>query len=329
VAALITAALAAPYALAQSDRPLDVLIVIDNTGSMRGVIEQARSDAAQVVNAVQQDYPDSRFGLATVADSDVSFRLVEPLSDQPDDVVAALVSPTSPVNAEDSGSPGLPEAYVRAVYEARALPWQSGAGRLIVLVNDDFPKDDNINEGVPTGIQNASFDAETGRDSDATGAVLDWQDQLAALPGEGIILTVLFTGRADYLPYWEWWTEQTGGFARQLGQGDDLADALVDLIEAGAEQAIIDPDPPPEPDVDAPEVVAVVAVLGGAALGITVLNSPARRQRRLIRRHVRLQPTPDSAGTHISTRPAEAARAPTVSLQPRSAPVDHSVIEGK
>lgn len=332
-AALLAATVAAPQALAQSDQPLDVLIVIDNTSSMRGVITQARGDAAQVVADVQQDYPDSRFGLATVADFEDSFKLVEPLSDQTENLVAALDDPDSPVDADDSAGDS-PEAYVRAIHDARDLPWRPSAGRVIVLINDDLPKDDDINDGVPDAFQRSTVAAETGRDVDASGQVLDWQDELAALPQEGIVLTVLFDGRGDYLPYWEWWTQQTGGFATELGQVDNLADTLVELIGAGAEEAI-DPDPSPAPDDPSPaldddtiEAVAVGAVIGGAALSIAVLNTPTRRQRRLIRRHVRLQPTPDSAGAHTNTRPAEAANTPTVRLHPRPASVDHSIIEG-
>jgi hypothetical protein len=322
VAALAFALLVAPAAVAQSEDPLDVLIVIDNTGSMGGVIEKARQGAAQIVGALEEDFPDTRFALATVADGSDAWSLVQPFTAEASEVVNALVDEDH-VNASADGSPGWPEAYVRAVHEARALGWRDGADRVVVLINDDLPKDDDINEGVPAEYQRDGVPPDTlaaGPDVDANGQPLDWQEELESLKNEGIVLAVVFNGYPDYLSYWEWWTKQTDGVAQQLAD-DALAPTIRDLVERSV--------PPPDP-VNTGVVLGAIGLtlLAGAGVATAVARSPTRRQRLLVRRHVRLEPVVDATGTHYSSGLPDAKTLPTVRLEPRAALAEHRVLEG-
>lgn len=218
--------------------PVDVLFLFDTTGSMGGALSEAKSQVSGSIAKIRADYADSRFGVAAVADyaPDVPWALTSPLTAD----VAAVQSAIDPLSA--SGGGDSPEAYTRALYEAAedsAVGWRAEAKRLVVLVNDDVPHDNDLNEGVPTEIVSFGSPWNTGVDPGRDGVSgtsddLDWQGTLQHLKESGIVFaSVLYSGDSSYLPYWEWWTKQTGGVTRVGGDGTPLGDTLVTVIFEG------------------------------------------------------------------------------------------------
>ncbi|MBB4661270.1 vWA domain-containing protein [Conexibacter arvalis] len=224
----------------------DVVVVFDTTGSMSGAIDEAKDEMRNVIDEVGARFGDVRYAVAAVSDygavddygddGDEPWTLVQPLTDDRLAVQAAIDA------LDASGGGDEAEAYGRALREAdtsAAIGFRPGAQRLVVLVADSVPHDDDLNEGVPDELQTYSSPFDTGVDPGpderfGTADDIDWQTQLAELRAHGIPLYfVLFKGGSDLLGYWRHWAGTTGGSASTSGAGD-LGSTLVDAISAGA-----------------------------------------------------------------------------------------------
>jgi hypothetical protein len=271
-------------ASAQADTPAhtDVMFVFDTTGSMGGAISEAQSDIQEAMSQIASALPDPQFGLVEVSDYDevtnpgefeygigsgfAPWTLHVPITANQSQVSQALLNLSA-----DGGGDG-PEAYGRALFESAANPgigWRAGARGVIVLVADNVPHDNDLNEGIPPELFAEESPFDTGIDPGAdntvgTGDDLDWQGTvLQRLVTEGKPLEYVdYFGAEEYFPYWQNWTGRTGGSVVQAG-GFGLADKIVEAVKAGAsaalpacpagqtrdesEHCVTPPPPPPAP----------------------------------------------------------------------------------
>jgi len=268
---------------AQADTPAhtDVMFVFDTTGSMGGAITEAQSDIQEAMSQIAAALPDPQFGLVEVSDYDevinpgefeygigeghAPWTLHVPITPNQSQVSQALLSLSA-----DGGGDG-PEAYGRALFESAANPgigWRAGARGVIVLVADNVPHDNDLNEGIPPEFfaQESPFDTgiDPGADNTVgTGDDLDWQGTvLQRLVTDGKPLEYVdYLGVDEYVPYWQNWTGRTGGGVVQAG-GAGLAEKIVEAVKAGAGAALpacpagqirdgsehcVTPPPPPPP----------------------------------------------------------------------------------
>jgi hypothetical protein len=255
-AVLIVSALAvAGPAGAQADTPAhtDVMFVFDTTGSMGGAITEAQSNIQEAMAQIAASVPDPQFGLAEVndynevsnpgefeydiGDTHAPWTLHVPITSNRSQVEEALL------NLEADGGGDSPEAYGRGLFESAVNPavgWRSGARGVIVLVADDVPHDNDLNEGIAPEFfaQESPFDTgiDPGADNTVgTGDDLDWQGTvLQRLVNDGKPLEYVdYFGAEEYVPYWESWTGRTGGTVVQAGSGG-LGEKIVDAVKAGA-----------------------------------------------------------------------------------------------
>ena len=280
---VVIAALFAPVG-AQADTPAhtDVMFLFDTTGSMGGAINEAQSDIQEAMTQIATSLPDPQFGLAEVNDYNevinpgefeydiggghAPWTLHVPITSNQSQVAEALLS----LEAEGGGD--SPEAYGRGLYESATNPavgWRAGARGVIVLVADDIPHDNDLNEGIAPEFFAAPSPFDTGVDPGAdktigTGDDLDWQGTvLQRLITEGRPLEYVdYFGEPEYFPYWQNWTGRTGGTVVK-SEESDLAEKIVEVVKAGAsaalpacpsgqvrnasEQCVTPPPPPPPP----------------------------------------------------------------------------------
>jgi subtilisin family serine protease len=238
---------------------VDIVLAFDLTGSMGSVLQQAKEEADDIIEALAAAAPltDFRYGLVSYEDyvgvfdsrpcgstyvgpygegNDSPFRLNSSLSANPTTLVTAVQG-----LALGSGF-DFPEPYGRVFWElAQAdtgaqVGWRPGALRLIVNFADGVPHDTNINQDVDggtflpfdTGIdpgRNATIECGGGDD-------IDFQDDaLAALDAQDIHLLQVDSSDDDELePYWRHWTSLTGGSYQLLSGGRALSDVLIELI---------------------------------------------------------------------------------------------------
>ncbi len=141
----------------------DVLFVFDTTGSMSGALSEAQAQAAGVMTSLSGRLPNLRFGLAQIKDhgDDPVWRVEESLTTDRQAVQTAIDGLTA------GGGGDSPEAYGTALYQATRDPeagWAAGAKRLVVLIADDVPHDDDLNAGVPPDIVSVASPWDTGSD---------------------------------------------------------------------------------------------------------------------------------------------------------------------
>lgn len=236
---------------------VDLLLVIDTTGSMESLISTVQSRTAAIADGLRAVSPDIALGLVDVRDfpygqaglsSDWPWQLRGALSIDEADLAAAADMLYA------GGGGDAPEAYAAAIAGALDSPlsgWRSGARRVIVLLGDSVPRDDDLNAGIanpkvpgvwtpgrPAWWRDSGADLVPGTDDD-----LDWQTLLDRLKAEQVTLMAVVSGAAppelgslsaELTRYWSAWTARAGpgGAAVDLGNVNRLPTALVDLLGA-------------------------------------------------------------------------------------------------
>lgn len=255
------------------------MFVFDTTGSMTGAINEAQEDIQEAMTQIGAALPDAQFGLADMRDynevnnpGEFEYGIEEGF--EPWTLKVPITSNQAAVAEEiqklfaDGGGDG-PESYGRALFETAANPavgWRSGARGVIVLVADNVPHDNELNNGIPSPPIESPFDTgmDPGPDNTVgTGDDLDWQDVvLPRLISDGKPLEYVdYFGAPEYFPYWQNWTGRTGGSALEAS-GGSLVGQIVELVKAGASAPLppcpsgkvrdssehcVTPPPPPPP----------------------------------------------------------------------------------
>jgi hypothetical protein len=239
---------------------VDVVLALDLTGSMGGVLELVKTEVAQTIRDLKaaspstdfrfavtsyEDYPatldSSPCGTSTYNNSygsppDQPFRSNQALTADAD-AVAATVSGLALGGGDDG-----PESYGRALWEIAqadtggSLGFRPDALKLVVNFGDNVPHDPDINEGV----ESPPLPRDTGIDPGRNGAIdcggddIDFQgDAIADLKSAGIrLLHVDSSGGSSVEPYWRLWTSQTGGAYTRLTRDDGrtLSEIVLELL---------------------------------------------------------------------------------------------------
>jgi len=252
-AALFVAGSGAVASDAAADTPAhtDVMFLFDTSGSMGGVLNEAKTEIVGVMNHINETLPDVHYGVAEVRDYPFSEAEAEG-TEKPWKLDQALTPDTNAVkNAIEPLFAGFggdnPESYGRALWETDTNPnvgWRDEARHVIVLVADNVPHDHELDEGIPEIDWAVSPPWDTGEEKAGPWAIpgtqwtpatnLDFQSIMTELGLEGKPLEdVDFSGPSGYLPYWEHWAGLSGGHALG-GASGNLAGSLTPLIETGA-----------------------------------------------------------------------------------------------
>lgn len=234
---------------------VDLLLVVDTTGSMESLISTVQARTGAIAGGLRAVSPDIALGLVDVRDfpygqaglpSDWAWQLRGALSTVDSDLAAAAATLYA------GGGGDAPEAYASAIAGALDSPlvgWRSGARRVIVLLGDSVPRDDDLNAGIANpkvpGVWTPGRPAWW-RDSGAdllpgTADDLDWQDLLDRLKAEDVTLMATISGAAppelvslsaELTRYWSAWAARAGpgGAAADLSNVNRLPTALADLL---------------------------------------------------------------------------------------------------
>ncbi len=158
---------------------LDVLFVMDTTGSMGGVLDSVKDEASNIMSAVLADVPNAQFGAAHYEDYPDTYPTSRGMityggsTDLPWNLVQTITSNTNSVDSAiqgiglGGGSDG-PESLVRALHESHqsSVGWRTGSMRLVILFTDapghdeDFAGADTGGDPGPDGIMGNSDDLD-------------------------------------------------------------------------------------------------------------------------------------------------------------------------
>jgi hypothetical protein len=225
----------------------DVLLLVDTSGSMESALGPAVNDVNEIVDRARGELGDVEFGVAEVRDYPISTFGNAGSGTRPFAVVQAITGDKERVRSalfglRAFGGGDLPEAYPRALRDADAgvgVGWRPGARRLVILVADDMPHDNDLNWSIPASVQISPSPYDTIADPGSDEIVgnsddIDWQTELGQLAEHGLpLMFVLFEGREELLPYWQIWAGWTGGAAATADTAN-LANIVVELAHRGA-----------------------------------------------------------------------------------------------
>lgn len=260
MAALLAVSFGPTVAPAAAETPAhtDVMLLFDTSGSMNEQLEEAKKEIQEVIAHVNATLPDAQFGVAEVRDFGPSvydpeesfpWKLDQPLTSS----VTSVSNAINPLTASGGGDP--PESYGRALWETDTNPnvgWRAGARHIIVLIADNVPHDDNLDEGLPESAwapEGRPAPWNTGEELPGTWNIpgtqwtssvnRNFQSTLGELASDGKTLGMVDFRDTEtgYLPYWEYWAGLTGGQALP-GGSKELASKVTTLIETRATTAL-------------------------------------------------------------------------------------------
>lgn len=225
---------------------VDVVFSMDLTGSMGGVLSQAKGQLLQAMNELKVASPgtDFRFAVTSLEDYPLVYG---DAGDYPFKIDGALSTDTAAVqtvvNGLSLGGGGDgPEAYGRAFWEIgqtdteASIGFRSDALKLVINFGDNVPHDNDINQSITSPPLDGATGVDPGRDGVVgTADDIDFQDgALAALKAKNIrLLEVDSSGGSSIAPYWQSWTATTGGAYTTLDPADGrtLSAVIVDLLK--------------------------------------------------------------------------------------------------
>lgn len=251
----------------------DVMFIFDTSGSMGGVLEEAKEEIKTLVANTEASLPNTEFGVANVEDipgyfgeplesflteeeyekdTEKPWHLWQPLTSNEEEVEKAI-NELSGAEVAHYGGDG-PEAYGRALYETATnlqVKWRAGARHEIVMIADNIPHTPNVNEGIPAEFWLANPFA-TGEESPGKfgipgtqwkeGESLEFHKTLKKLDEEEKPLAMVDyfhteeSEESNYIHYWEYWAADTGGQAITADEGaKSLGVTLTKIIKESAE----------------------------------------------------------------------------------------------
>ncbi|HBX76751.1 MAG TPA: hypothetical protein DEG43_03815 [Acidimicrobiaceae bacterium] len=233
---------------------VDVVLSFDLTSSMGSVVQQAKTEATDLINNLNVAAPGTSFtfGVTTYRDyavavnaagcgltnysstygsgSDYPFLLNQPLT-------ASAAPVQGAINGLGvSGGADGPEAYTRALWElaqpdtSAALGFRPGALKLVVNFSDNVPHDPNLNQGVSGGTWDTGLDLGRNGAFNCGGDDLDFHDDaLADMAASGVHLMQV-NASSFAAAHWQSWAASTNGGYAQLNNGQSLTQVVIDLL---------------------------------------------------------------------------------------------------
>lgn len=176
LALLVSLVAATARASAAAPEKTDIMLIFDTSGSMQGVLEEAKEEIKTLVANTRASLPNVEFGVANVEDipgydsgssleekktekeyeedPEKPWALEQSLTSEEAKIEEAINNLSGPEVAHYGGD--APETYGRALYETATnsrIGWRTGARHEIILIADNVPHTPNVNEGIPTEFQ--------------------------------------------------------------------------------------------------------------------------------------------------------------------------------
>jgi Mg-chelatase subunit ChlD len=136
--------------------PVDVVFVVDTTGSMEDDIDAVKRDMREILQHLKERNPDHRVGVVAYRDIHDEYltRTHAFLTDDDARVEAAISALTV------TGGDDWREHVYAGIHTALSQPWRPGVSQHIVLMGDAPPHDDYAND--PRTLASVTAEAQTG-----------------------------------------------------------------------------------------------------------------------------------------------------------------------
>ncbi|WP_154859655.1 vWA domain-containing protein [Cyclobacterium xiamenense] len=224
----------------------DVMFMLDVSGSMGRVLNTAKANSINIMNAVRGLIPDTNFGAISQVDysgpfagcgysstygasTDFPYQLNANLSSD-------LSSTATGINSMVLGNGmDIAESYTRALWELyndESINWRPGSKKIAIYWLDAIPHDCNVYGLV--GLNGISRGPDPGRDNTAgTADDLEFVKTINELKDNGYTLITLFSGptSGDAFNLWRTASQITGGDAFPFDSSSpDVAEFIANII---------------------------------------------------------------------------------------------------
>lgn len=189
---------------------IDVCFSFDTTGSMYPCLTQVKRTVQKTIKRLFKDIEDLRIAIIAHGDyCDADRPYVTKIQDFCDkDEQSTLIDFIKNVEATYGGD--APECYELVLREARTeLNWKSGRSKVLVMIGDDVPHDQNY----PLNVKHIDWRNELGLLSEANVSVYG----VHCMPGI----------RRRSKPFYEEIAKSTGGFYLSLDQFNSVVDLIM------------------------------------------------------------------------------------------------------
>jgi hypothetical protein len=196
-----------------TDSSLDVVFMIDTTGSMDPYIGEVRDNIIKIIEKVLDYSPKVRIGSVaykdhgTEGEDEFYLTRILPLTFDRKAIIEFMRSPK--LHIGDGG--GGPEAVECALHEALGLAWGKTAPKAIILIGDKPP------HGVMDSFK-------------ACPRMRDYREEVKALKAQGTkIYPILCNNIMETEGNFRWMAAETGGLFFYLKELSDLTDLLTGI----------------------------------------------------------------------------------------------------
>ncbi|MFZ4439969.1 MAG: vWA domain-containing protein [Syntrophales bacterium] len=195
------------------DSSLDVVFMIDTTGSMDPYIDEVKQNIIRIMENVLQYSPKVRMGCVAFKDhgdegeDEYYLTRILPLTFDRKEITGFMQSPELYIGEGGGG----PEAVECALHEAVGFTWDKMAPKVIILIGDKPP------HGVLDGLKNCT-------------KMRDYREEVNALKTRGVkIYPILCNSISETEGNFRWMANETGGAFFYLKEISDLSDLLIGI----------------------------------------------------------------------------------------------------
>jgi len=236
-------------------KDIDIVIAIDTTGSMGGVIATVKAEALNIMNSIDAAFSGykTQYGVVNFRDyadgAPWPVQYLQPLTTNKTAVQTAINSMSA------GGGADIPEAYSRVMYESySSFGYRPNAAKVLLMMGDAIPHDKAATATPPRASTDPSYVAPNYFDPTAgisTDAIAN------NMQAQGIVLLYFDSSPGNqYLDDWQAIANITGGLADSTGPG--IVTAIVNNIV----RVLLDKDGDGWASMDCPCDAALVATYG-------------------------------------------------------------------
>ena len=196
-----------------ADSSLDVVFMIDTTGSMDPYIDEVKRNIIRIIEKVLEYSPKIRMGCVAYKDhgdegeDEYYLTKILPLTFERKEIIGLMHSPGLYIGEGGGG----PEAVECALREAVTFHWNPTAPKAIILIGDKPP------HGVMDGLKSCT-------------KMRDYREEVKALKIKGIkIYPILCNNISETEGNFRWMANETGGVFFYLKEISDLSDLLIGI----------------------------------------------------------------------------------------------------
>ncbi len=196
-----------------ADSSLDVVFMIDTTGSMDPYIDEVKHNIIRIIENILEYSPKIRMGCVAYKDhgdegeDEYYLTKILPLTFDRKEIIGFMQSAGLYIGEGGGG----PEAVECALREAVAFTWDRMAPQAIILIGDKPP------HGVMDGLKHCT-------------KMRDYRKEVKALKTKGIkIYPILCNNISETEGNFRWMANETGGAFFYLKEISDLSDLLIGI----------------------------------------------------------------------------------------------------